>query len=138
MAVADEPSAAAARPPRRVAVAAALTSVAQAVAMAIGGLLAILIAARFGTSAQTDGFFAAYGVYGLIVLVAQSSRLTLVSRMVGGQTRFGGFDAYLGAAVLMWLAAGIALVALGKPLAEALTASAPAQATARTSLAILW
>ena len=56
----------------RPALAVILTSGGQAMAMATGGLMAVLIATRFRGSSATDGFFAAYSVYGLVLLVARA------------------------------------------------------------------
>lgn len=115
-----------------------LTSGGQAMAMGTGGLLAILIAARFGGSGRTDGFFAAYAVYGLILLIAQSTRLTVVPRLVGGPDRFSGFDAFVAALGVLWLGCGVVLVPLGGPLADLLTGTADAQSTARDAFLVLW
>jgi hypothetical protein len=115
-----------------------LTSGGQAMAMATGGLLAILIAARFGGSGHTDGFFAAYAVYGLILLIAQSTRLTVVPRLVGGPDRFAGFDAFVAGLAVLWLGCGVLFVPLGGPLADLLTGTADAQSTARDAFLVLW
>ncbi|MGZ6707640.1 MAG: hypothetical protein ACXVFN_11930 [Solirubrobacteraceae bacterium] len=115
-----------------------LTSVSQAMAMGTGGVLAVLIAARFGGSARTDGFFAAYGVYGLILLLAQSTRLTVVPRLVGGATTFERFDRFVAALAVLWVATGIAFIPLGGLLADAITSTSAAQTTARTAFIVLW
>lgn len=115
-----------------------LTSVSQAMAMGTGGLLAVLIAVRFGGSARTDGFFAAYAVYGLILLLAQSTRLTVVPRLVGGAGPFARFDRFVVALAVLWLGVGVAFVPLGGILADALTSTAAAQAAARTAFVVLW
>jgi hypothetical protein len=63
---------------------AAITSASQAATMITGGLLAVLVAAMIGSTAETDGFFAAYGVYAMIVSFAQSARTTIVARLLRG------------------------------------------------------
>src|SRR5881227_1474838 len=56
----------------------ALTGLAQVVlALAAAGAGALL-AQKFGRSAETDGFLAAYGVYLVLVLAAQAFRMVVV------------------------------------------------------------
>src|SRR5215471_7685883 len=56
----------------------ALTGLAQIVlALAAAGAGALL-AQKFGRSAETDGFLAAYGVYLVLVLAAQAFRLVVI------------------------------------------------------------
>ncbi|MDQ3936331.1 MAG: hypothetical protein M3340_17060, partial [Actinomycetota bacterium] len=125
-------------PPRGggVARSAAITSVSQAMAMLAGGVLAVLVAVRIGNNPQTDGFFAAYGIYAVAVLLAQTARMSIVARIVEP----GGFDRYLGAALLLFLAFGVAFAVLGGPVADLLTGDLPQAAsdTARTALLLLW
>ena len=69
----------------------ALTGLAQIVlALAAAGAGALL-AHKFGRSAETDGFLAAYGVYLVLVLAAQAFRMVVVPdltpRCGGGQAR---------------------------------------------------
>src|SRR5690349_13777894 len=56
----------------------AITSVAQLGAAAAGGLFALVIGRSFGTSAETDGLFAAYSAYTVMMMIAQSLRLSMV------------------------------------------------------------
>ena len=125
-------------PERRVAASAAITSVATAATMLSGGIFALLIAARFGSTAETDGFFAAYGVYTVVVLVAQSTRTTIVGRLV--QARFSGFDAFVAGIGVLTAVTGIVFVGLGGALGGLLTAglASPARDTAAEALLILW
>lgn len=87
----------------------AITAAAQLTAMAIGGVLAALIVVRFGKGARTDGLFSAYGVYAIVVLVAQSMRVALVARLVDAPSLDAGMDRYLAAL----LPAGVVLIGLG-------------------------
>src|SRR5436309_13461256 len=73
----------------------ALTGLAQVVlALAAAGAGALL-ARKFGRSAETDGFLAAYGVYLVLVLAAQAFRMVVVPDLtrassrgaLGGETR---------------------------------------------------
>jgi peptidoglycan biosynthesis protein MviN/MurJ (putative lipid II flippase) len=119
---------------------AAITSLSQAASMIAGGVLAVLIAVLVGNDASTDGFFAAYAVYSVAVLFAQSARTTIVARLLESPTRFGAFDRFLGAGLLIALVLGIAFVPLGGVIAGALTGDLPgeAQDTARLALLLLW
>jgi hypothetical protein len=126
---------------RRVAASVALTSVAQIATMLLGGVLAVLVAARFGSNARTDGFFAAYGVYAMVILLAQSMRVTVVPRLLDGQNgeaSFEAFNRFVAAVVLIFAVLGVVFLALGDPLSGLLTGDAEAQSTARTALAVLW
>jgi peptidoglycan biosynthesis protein MviN/MurJ (putative lipid II flippase) len=118
---------------------AAITSASQAATMITGGLLAVLVAAMIGSTAETDGFFAAYGVYAMIVSFAQSARTTIVARLLESETRFGAFDAYLGAGVLIFGVVVLAFGPLGGLVTSALTGDLPDAAgdTARQALLVL-
>lgn len=118
---------------------AVLTGVAQGVAMLAGGVLAVLVAARIGTNAETDGFFAAFSVYSVAQLLASSTRVSVVARLVEGE-RWEAFDRFVGAGVVLWLAAGVLALPLGGIVAALLTGDLPDQAqdTARMALLVLW
>lgn len=119
---------------------AAITALSQVASMALGAVIALVILLRFGKDAETDGLFAAYGVYGVVVVVAQSFRTTIVARLAEGPTPFAALDRYLGAVGVLFVAAAIPLLALAEPLAKLLTADLGADAVdaARSSLMILW
>ncbi|MGH2979145.1 MAG: lipid II flippase MurJ [Solirubrobacterales bacterium] len=125
--------------PARVAGSALVTSLSTIAAMAMGGVLAIVVLLLFGKSAGTDGFFAAYGVYAVIIALAQSLRASAVARLVRGSL-FDNVDRMIGASVLILLGSGVVLLGLGDPLAQLLTGegAGPAHDAARTALAILW
>jgi peptidoglycan biosynthesis protein MviN/MurJ (putative lipid II flippase) len=108
--------------------------------MGIGGVLAILILLEFGKSARTDGLFAAYGAYAIVVALAQSFRGTIVARLMEGESLAANFDRFLGASAALFLALALPFLALGGPLADLLTGDlGPAAVdSARTALAILW
>jgi O-antigen/teichoic acid export membrane protein len=92
--------------------------------MGLGALLALAILLLFGKTAKTDGLFTAYGVYGLLLMVAQSLRTTIPSRLVEGEDMWSTFDGYLGAILSLVLVSLVPLVALGGPLAHLLTGDA--------------
>ena len=85
---------------RRIAGNALATAGLQVATMALGAVLAIFIVLKFGKNARTDGLFAAYGVYGFILLLAQSMRVTIVARLVEGPSVFAAVDRFLGACLL--------------------------------------
>jgi peptidoglycan biosynthesis protein MviN/MurJ (putative lipid II flippase) len=132
--------AAAPTPPQgtRVGTSVALTAVSAVATMATGGILALLIAARFGSTEHTDGFFAAYGVFGIVVLVAQSTRLTLVGRLVGAARDVAALTPWLRTAAVLWLVCGVVFLLIGWPLAGLLTATPAARSSMREALAVLW
>jgi peptidoglycan biosynthesis protein MviN/MurJ (putative lipid II flippase) len=126
--------------PRGMAANAAITALAQVASMALGAVIALVILLRFGKDAETDGLFAAYGVYGVLVVVAQSFRTTIVARLTEDGAPFAALDRYLGAVGVLFVAAAIPLLALADPLARLLTGDLGPDAVhaARSSLEILW
>jgi CDP-diglyceride synthetase len=108
--------------------------------MGLGAAIALVILLRFGKDAETDGLFAAYGVYGIVVVIAQSFRTTIVARLVEGPSLFASLNRHLGAVGVVFLAAGVPLAALAGPLARLLVGDLGDTAThaARTALLILW
>src|SRR5687768_4640739 len=78
--------------------------------MGLGAVLAVLALLEFGKDAETDGFFAAYGVYAVLLTIAQSLRAAVVARLVEGPSLFASLDRFVGAALLIFLASGIPLV----------------------------
>jgi putative peptidoglycan lipid II flippase len=119
-----------------------LTSLAQIVlALAAAGAGALL-AQKFGRTAETDGFLAAYAVYLLLVLAAQAFRMVVVPDLtraaaegrLGGETR-----AYAGAFLLLAVPVSTAVALLSRQLGDLITGSLPAHAAhiAGNALAIL-
>jgi peptidoglycan biosynthesis protein MviN/MurJ (putative lipid II flippase) len=119
---------------------AAITAVTQIASMGLGAVIAVVILLRFGKDVETDGLFAAYGVYGILVVIAQSFRTTIVARLVEGRSLFAELDRHLGAVGVVFLLAAIPLVALAEPLAHLLVGKLGTTAVhaARTALLILW
>jgi peptidoglycan biosynthesis protein MviN/MurJ (putative lipid II flippase) len=113
-----------------------VTSVSQVVTMGLGAVLALVVLVLFGTTDETDGLFTAYGVYGILLMVAQSLRTTIPARLVEAGSLWRTFDAYLSAVLGLAVAAAVPLIALGSPLAHLLTGegSGDAHDTARTGL----
>jgi peptidoglycan biosynthesis protein MviN/MurJ (putative lipid II flippase) len=127
-------------PADRIAGSVAITAGAQLVAMATGTVVAILVVAEFGKGARSDGLFAAYGVYSVLVMLAQSVRLTMVARLIEGAGLWSNLDRFVAAMLLAAGAGAVVLVGLGEPVAELLVGSLGNEATdtAQTALAILW
>ncbi len=95
---------------------------------ATAGAVGAILAQKFGRSAETDGFLAAYGVYLVLVLAAQSFRLVVVPDLtraaaegeLGAETR-----GYLLAFVLLAVAVSAVVVVFSHALGEAITGSLP-------------
>jgi hypothetical protein len=93
-------------------------------------VLGVILARKFGHGVKTDGFFAAYGVYLALVLVAGSLRIIVLPRFVAARTA-GRLPAEVGtwAVALVVPLALIVLVAVAWPhgVASALTSSPAAR-----------
>src|SRR6478735_9865850 len=77
-----------------------LTGVSTAAVSASAAVLGVILSRKFGHGVKTDGFFAAYGVYLALVLVAGSLRVLVLPRFVNARS-----DNRLGAEVGTWAAA---------------------------------
>jgi peptidoglycan biosynthesis protein MviN/MurJ (putative lipid II flippase) len=104
--------------------------------MGLGAVLALVVLFAFGKTAKTDGLFTAYGVYGILLMLSQSLRTTIVARLVEAPSLWRAFDRYVGAVLVITLIAAVPLLVLGDPLAHLLTGSATGDAhdAARTAL----
>lgn len=106
-------------------------------AAAVGAVLA----QKFGRTAETDGFLAAYGVYLVLVLAAQSFRLVVVPDLtraaadgnLGPETR-----AYLAAFALLAAVVSVAAGLLRHPIADAITGSLPDEAADVAARALVY
>src|SRR3954454_20517578 len=105
-----------------------LTGLAQIVlALAAAGAGALL-AQKFGRSAETDGFLAAYGVYLLLILAAQAFRMVVVPDLTraAAEGRLAGESRAYAVAFLALAVPVSALVALlSAPLGDLITGSLP-------------
>ena len=104
--------------------------------MGLGALLALLVLFVFGTTPKTDGLFTAYGVYGVLLMLAQSLRTTIVARLVEAPRCGKRSTATWAPSLALALAAAVPLVVLADPLAHLLTGHATGEAhdAARTGL----
>jgi len=105
-----------------------VTGLAQvALSLAAAGAGALL-AQKFGRTAETDGFLAAYAVYTLLVLAAQAFRLVVVPDLTraAAEGRLGG-EARAYAISFLALAVPVCVVValLSRPLGELVTGSLP-------------
>lgn len=114
-------------------------AVSQVATLGVQGLAALVILLLFGKGTDTDAVFAAYGVYGVVVLMCQTLRLTVVARLLEAPSPWAAFDRFLGASLSL---VGIAIVVqllFGDVIARVLTAdqSQHAEDLARSTLNIL-
>src|ERR1041384_8201306 len=105
-----------------------LTGLAQIVlALAAAGAGALL-AQKFGRTAETDGFLAAYGVYIVLVLAAQAFRLVVVPDLTraAADGRLGGESlAYARAFLALAVPASILVAIFSGPLGDLITGTLP-------------
>jgi putative peptidoglycan lipid II flippase len=106
----------------------ALTGLAQVVlALAAAGAGALL-AQKFGRTAETDGFLAAYGVYLLLVLAAQALRLVVVPDLTraAASGRLGGETwAFARAFLVLAVPASALVIVFSARLGDLITGSLP-------------
>ncbi|MFO7572722.1 MAG: hypothetical protein R6W48_09020 [Gaiellaceae bacterium] len=65
---------------------AALTAASMLVVTGFAGVVGIVIAREFGRTEETDGFFAAYGVFVVVVLAAQAIRIAVIPSLTRART----------------------------------------------------
>ena len=115
----------------------ALTGLSLAVVSVAGAVAAALLSREAGKGPVTDGFFAGYGVYLVLVLVASAFRFVVLPGLTRAQER-GALGGQLArSAVAFGVVAAPALVvalALSHPLAVALTHDRVAQESAAEAL----
>ncbi len=118
-----------------------ITGVAAIVLAGSGAAAGALLAQKFGRNARTDGLLAAYAVYLVLTLAAQSFRLVVVPDLTRARAdgRLGG-EARAYAVAFLALAVPVCVVValLSKPLGEAITGSLPATSADIASSALVW
>jgi hypothetical protein len=106
----------------------ALTGLAQvALSLSAAGAGALL-AQKFGRSAETDGFLAAYAVYSLLVLAAQAFRMVVIPDLTraAAEGRLGGESrAYFVSFALFAVPVCVLVAIFAQPLGEVVTGSLP-------------
>lgn len=113
-----------------------LTGLSSLILSGSAAIAAALVAQKFGRDAETDGFFAAYGVYVTLTLAAQALRLTAVPEL----TRTGGEAAgsYAAAVLVVGLPAALAAAVLAKPIGHAITGDLPDTSAEVAADALPW
>jgi O-antigen/teichoic acid export membrane protein len=119
----------------------ALTAASTLVVTLVAALAGVVIARELGRTEETDGFFAAYGVFIVIVLAAQSIRISVLPTLarareehrLGGE--LGGF-----AIAIAFIAMPLVLVAevAAMPLADLLTGNGSETAQMAASESLRW
>src|SRR5260370_42203913 len=106
----------------------ALTGLAQIViALAAAGAGALL-GHKFGRNAETDGFLAAYGVYIVLVLAAQTFRMVVVPdlTLAAAEGRLGGESrAYAVAFLALAVPVSVLVAVFSRPLGDLITGNLP-------------
>lgn len=119
----------------------AFTAAALAIQTGLAAVVGVILAREFGRGAITDGFFAAYGVFVVVVLAASAIRVTVLptfararlDRRLGAEVaRFSTALALLAIPVLV---VGIVFV---HPLADVLTGHGPELARSTAADALPW
>src|SRR5256885_12693232 len=117
-----------------------LTGLAQIVLAFAAAGAGALLAQKFGRTAETDGFLAAYAVYLVLVLTAQAFRMVVVPDLtraaeqgtLGGETR-----AYAVAFLALAVPVSLLVAAFAHPLADLITGNLPAPAPHVASRALV-
>src|SRR5436305_9969998 len=108
-----------------------LTGLAQIVLALTAAGAGALLAQKFGRSAETDGFLAAYGVYLVLVLAAQAFRMVVVpdlTRAAAEGRLAGEVRAYALTILSLAVPACAVAVGLSGPIGRQLTGRLPPQA----------
>ena len=106
-----------------------LTGLAQVVVAFAAAGAGALLAHRFGRTAETDGFLAAYAVYLLLVLAAQAFRMVVVPELTraADEGRLAGESrAFALSFLVVAVPVSVLVAAFSLPLAELITGSLPA------------
>ena len=96
-------------------------AVSQVATLGVQGIAALVILLLFGKGSDTDAVFAAYGLYGVVVLMCQTLRLTVVARLVEEPSPWAAFDRFLGAGLSMVAMAIAVELVFGATIARVLT-----------------
>jgi len=105
------------------------------------GATGILLARKFGRGAETDGFLAAYGVYLVFALTAQTLRIVLVpefTRAAREGRLFHETRSYFSAVLVAGVPVTVVIAVASHPLGQALTAGLPHIASSTAGRALAW
>jgi hypothetical protein len=120
---------------------AALTALSTLVVTAFAGVVGVIIAHEFGRTEETDGFFAAYGVFIVIVLASQAVRVAVLPSLARARAErrlAGAVAAFATALLVVSLPLLVAGEVAAQPLADLLTGSESAKAQDVCASALRW
>jgi hypothetical protein len=112
------------------AVSAGLTAASTLIVSSFAAVVGVLIARKFGRTDETDGFFAAYGVYIVITIAAQSIRIAVLPTLARARVESRLAGTVAGFAIALTVAAVPLLIvdeAATQAIAGLLTSSGTAQ-----------
>lgn len=119
----------------------AVTALAIAVQSGLAAVVGVIIARELGRTAETDGFFAAYGVFIALVLAATAMRVTLLPRLARARAdrRLSGETmAYASTVAVVGLPVLLVGMVAARPIADLLTGSGPDEAIDAAAAALPW
>jgi hypothetical protein len=119
----------------------AVTAVALAVQTGLAAVVGIVLGREFGRGPETDGFFAAYGVFVVVVLAANAIRVTVLPAFARARQdgRLGGeLAAYGGALTVLLMPLLVVSVVAAGPVADLLTGDRGALARDTAADALPW
>jgi hypothetical protein len=120
----------------------AITALATAVQTGLAALVGVILAREFGRGPETDGFFAAYGVFVVCLLAATSVRVTLLPALARARSDnrlASATTAYAVSVSTVALPALALAILLREPIADLLTGTdAPALASETAADLLPW
>jgi hypothetical protein len=120
---------------------AALTAVSTLIVTGFAGVVGVVIAHHFGRTEETDGFFAAYGVFIVVVLASQAIRVAVLPPLARAKQEGRLASELTGFAIALAVAA-VPLLILGwlfaQPIADLLTGSGSETAQDVCAQALHW
>ena len=119
----------------------AVTALGIAVQTGLAAVVGVIIARKLGRTAETDGFFAAYGVFIVLALAATAMRVTLLPPLARAREarRLSSETASYGLAVGAVTAPLLVVTVLAaRPIAELLTGFGPDAAVDAAAAALPW
>jgi hypothetical protein len=119
----------------------AVTALALTVQTGLAAVVGVVIAREFGRTAETDGFFASYGVFVTLALAATAIRVTVLPRFARARARGRLASEVLGVARAVGLVTVpfvVAALVARHPLASLLTGLGPAEARAVAADTLPW
>jgi O-antigen/teichoic acid export membrane protein len=118
-----------------------LTGVSTVTVSGAAAIAGVLLAHKFGRTAETDGFLAAYTIYLVLVIGAQAFRFVVVPDLTraAADARLGAeTGAYSLAFLALALPASAVVIAFDRPLGDAITGSLPPEAGSTAGSALVW